>query len=511
MREQAPEQLKPLYPSLQDNITKVLEELHFASDIVLRELLIGTEEAPLRAALFYTEGLVDTQSLHHYVMEPLMLKMDPAEWAAVLHAEEGFLQRLKNDVITVAAVMEIADFDNLFTSLLSGNVILLFEGLDVGFLLSLKGWETRAISEPSTESIIRGPRDSFTETLRTNTALIRRRIRDTRLRVEQRMVGRSTKTDVAIMYIEGIANEKVVEEVRTRLDRIDLDSVLESSFIEEEIQDRTATPFPTIFNSERPDVVSANLLEGRVAIVVDGTPFVLTVPALFVEFFQSADDYYQRSDISTLLRFLRLLCFFIALIGPSLYIAITTFHQEMLPTQLLISLAAQREGVPFPAFIEALVMEITFEILREAGVRMPRAVGQAMSIVGTLVIGTAAVDAGIVSAAMVIVVSITAISNFVFPAFNMGIPVRMLRFVLMGLAASFGIFGIIVGLIALVLHLCSLRSFGVPYMSPLAPIQISDQKDVLVRVPRWMMLTRPHLISSWNNVRQKSNRPKQRQ
>lgn len=507
MPDQTSKQVEPLFPNLQDNIDRVLEELHYASDIVLREIIIGSD-APIRAALFYTEGLVDTKSLHHYLMEPLMLKMDRLEWGKMLDSEGGFLRRLKEDVLTIAAVMEVSDFENLFTALLSGNVILLFDGYCDGFLLSLKGWDARSISEPATETIIRGPRDSFTETLRTNTALIRRRIRDTRLRVEQRMIGRSTKTDVAIMYIEGIANASVVEEVRTRLDRIDLDSILESSYIEEEIQDRTLTPFPTIYNTERPDVVCANLLEGRVAIVVDGTPFVLTVPAIFVEFFQSADDYYQRADISTLLRLLRLICFFIALIGPSIYIAITTFHQEMLPTMLLISLAAQREGVPFPAFMEALLMEVTFEILREAGVRMPRAVGQAMSIVGTLVIGTAAVDAGIVSAAMVIVVSITAIATFVFPAFSMGIPVRILRFCLMALAASFGIFGIIVGLIALVLHLCSLRSFGVPYMTPIAPIQMSDQKDVLLRVPRWMMLTRPNLISSWNNVRQRNNRVK---
>ena len=234
------------------------------------------------------------------------------------------------------------------------------------------------------------------------------------------------------MFIKGIVNDKVVEEVRKRLDRIDIDGILESGYIEELIQDETYTPFPTVYNTERPDVIAAGLLEGRIAILVDGTPFVLLVPALFTQYFQSAEDYYQRSDFG-LLRMLRYLALFIALLGPSLYIAITTFHQEMLPTALLISLAAQREGVPFPAFIEALMMEVTFEILREAGVRMPRAVGQAVSIVGALVIGQAAVEAGIVSAAMVIVVSITAIANFSFPSFNMAISIRILRFVFDGI------------------------------------------------------------------------------
>ncbi len=307
------------------------------------------------------------------------------------------------------------------------------------------------------------------------------------------------------MYLKGIASDKVVEEVRARLDRIDIDGILESGYIEELIQDERYSPFPTMYSTERPDVVASEILEGRIAILIDGTPFVLTVPALMIQFFHAAEDYYQRADISTLIRIIRLISFVIALLGPSLYIAITTFHQEMLPTSLLIGLAAQREGVPFPAFIEALLMEVTFEILREAGIRMPRAVGQAVSIVGTLVLGTAAIEAGIVSAAMVIVVSITAISSFVFPAFNMSISIRMLRFALMGLAASFGIFGIIVGVIALVLHLCSLRSFGVPYVSPFSPMIIQDLKDTIVRLPIWAMLTRPRLISQKNIFRQ--NRP----
>ncbi len=199
------------------------------------------------------------------------------------------------------------------------------------------------------------------------------------------------------------------------------------------------------------------------------------------------------------------MAFFIALLGPSLYIAITTFHHELLPTELLVGLAAEREGVPFPAFIEALIMEITFEILREAGVRMPKAIGQAVSIVGTLVIGQAAVEAGIVSPAMVIVVAITAISNFVFPIFNMAISIRMLRFPLMGLAASFGLFGIAVGIVAMVLHLCSLRSFGVPYMSPMAPMIPSDLKDSIFRVPHWAMFSRPRLISQKNVVREQND------
>nr|WP_281280436.1 spore germination protein [Paenibacillus koleovorans] len=229
--------------------------------------------------------------------------------------------------------------------------------------------------------------------------------------------------------------------------------------------------------------------------VVDGTPFVLLVPALFVQFMQSAEDYYQRAEFASLIRILRYVCLFISLLAPALYIAITTFHQELLPSSLLFSLAAQREGIPFPAFIEAVIMEITFEILREAGVRLPKTVGQAVSIVGALVIGQAAVDAGLVSPAMVIVVAITAISNFVIPSFSMGISIRILRFILMIFAATFGLFGVTVGLLAIVQHMVSLRSFGVPYMSPVAPFVVEDQKDTIFRFPLWSLFSRPKYIS----------------
>jgi spore germination protein KA len=285
------------------------------------------------------------------------------------------------------------------------------------------------------------------------------------------------------MYLQGEVDENVLSTLKERLNRIDIKGILETGNIEEFITEEMYSPFPTVFNTERPDTVAANILEGKVAIVVDGTPFVLTLPALFAEFFTSADDYYNKWDISTFVRILRYIAFFIALLGPSVYIALTTFHQEMIPTQLLMSLAAQREGVPFPAFVEALIMEATFEVIREAGLRMPKPLGQAISIVGALVIGQAAVDAGFVSPAMVIVVAITALSSIVFPAYNMAIPVRMLRFLMMSLAASFGLFGIAVGLFALIIHLTSIKSFGTNYMIPYAPNSKYLLRDTIIRAP----------------------------
>lgn len=500
--------MEPIKTRLRDNIQHIQTALGNSDDIIIRKFQFGAN-GHIRAGIVYTDGLVDANSIQNFIMETLMIDLPKMELAHRAVDDENLPLFLKEVVLTVGEIDEIVDFETLFTSLLSGNAILLLDGYSQGFSIGMKEWDSRGVTEPTTESTVRGPREGFSESLRTNTALLRRKIRNPRLWLETRMIGKVTKTNVAIAYVKGIVNDKVVEEVRERLDRIDIDGILEGGYIEELIQDETFSPFPTVYNSERPDVIAAELLEGKVAILVDGTPFVLVVPALFISFLHSAEDYYQRADISTLLRLLRFIGFFIALLGPSLYIAITTFHQEMLPTQLLIGLAAQREGVPFPAFVEALLMEITFEILREAGVRMPKAVGQAVSIVGTLVIGTAAVEAGISSAAMVIVVSITAIASFVFPALNMSIAIRMLRFPFMILGASFGIFGLIMGIIALVLHMCSLRSFGVPYMTPFAPLIPAENKDTLFRVPWWAMHTRPRLIAQKNVVRE-GNQPRRK-
>jgi spore germination protein KA len=499
-----------LRSNLKQNIQKVKEDLGNSSDIIFREVPLS-KSGVLVMGLIYTEGLTDQKIINDFVAETVM--MDLANQPDNLSSPSWMFQRLKDFALTIGGIKDVTDFDTLYNSVLSGEAVILLDGYEQGVAVSVQGWKDRGVNEPTTESTVRGPQEAFSETLRTNTALIRRKIKDPNLWLESRQIGRVTKTDVAIMFIKGIASDGVIEEVRMRLDRIDIDGILESGYIEELIQDETYTPFPTIKNSERPDVIAAELLEGKVAILVDGTPFVLVVPALFVSFLHAAEDYYQRADISTLVRILRYVGIFITLLAPSLYIAITTFHQEMLPTPLVLGLAAQREGVPIPAFIEALIMEVAFEVLREAGLRMPRAIGPAVSVVGTLVIGQAAVEAGIVSAAMVIVVAITAISSFIFPSYSMSNTFRMLRFPMMGLAASFGLFGIFVGIIAILLHLCSLRSFGVPYMSPFAPMIIVDQKDVIFRFPRWAMFTRPRLISQKNITRgqkSQSQKPKSR-
>ncbi|CAH1213186.1 Spore germination protein B1 [Paenibacillus allorhizoplanae] len=490
-----------LEQSLELNMDRVKKAFGNSNDIITQTINLNGSDS-IQIGFIYINGLINPSSIQALLTENLKVDLSESPFNA-----------LKNSMSTLGQVREIPDFESLYQAILAGLTVILLNGWGQGLAANTQGGEHRSVEEPTTQSVVRGPREGFTEQLSTNVALVRRKIRDPDLWMESKTIGRKSKTEVAIMYMNGIVNDKLVQEARIRLGRIDIDAIFESGNVEELIQDETYSPFPTLYNTERPDVVAAGLMEGRIAILVDGTPFVLMAPALFIQFYQSAEDYYQRADFATLLRFLRYACFFISLLAPSLYIAITTFHQELLPSSLLISLAAQREGIPFPAFIEAAVMELTFEILREAGVRLPKTVGQAVSIVGALVIGQAAVEAGLVSPAMVIIVAITAISNFVIPSFNMGITIRILRFLLMLVAASFGLFGVTVGLIAIVIHLSSLRSFGIPYMSPMAPFILADQKDTIFRLPQWALSTRPRLISQKNNIRENiasSNKPENR-
>ena len=315
------------------------------------------------------------------------------------------------------------------------------------------------------------------------------------------IVGRYTQTEIIIAYIKGLADKTLIEEVTNRLQRIDIDGVLESGYIEEMIEDNPFSPFPQLINTERVDVAAAGLLEGRVVILIDGTPDVLVAPITLYSLLQSAEDYYQRFMISTTIRWMRYFFLVISLLLPSLYVALITYHQEMVPTALLISMARSREEIPFPALVEALIMEIFFEVLREAGIRLPKQVGSAVSMVGALVIGDAAVAAGIISAPIVIVVAITGIASFMIPRYSAGIAIRMLRFPMIFLAGTMGLLGIILGVISIVVHLCSLRSFGISY-HPIAPINGRELKDVLIRAPWWKLNTRPHLTGEDNKYRQ---------
>lgn len=491
---------------LQENIQSISTMTNNSIDIIIRQFSIG-DSPRVQAAVVYVDGLTNADALQDFLLETYMVDFNEIGHEKQNKLTNQTINYLKETLLPIAGVKEITLFEQLFNDIFSGKSIFFIDGFNVALSVSFAKWEERGVTETKTETVIRGPQEGFSENIRINTALVRRRIKNPNLWIEEKTVGTQTKTKIELMYMKGIVNEKVLQEVRERIDQVNVDSILESGELEQCIEDAPFSPFPTIYHSERPDAITGGLLEGRVAIFVDGTPFVLLVPALFVQFFQTPEDYYQRADIATFIRLLRFISFFIALLVPSFYVALLTFHQEMIPPQLIISLAAQREGVPFPAFFEALFMEVAFEILRESGLRMPKATGQAVSVVGALIIGTAAVEAGFISSAMVIVVSLTAIASFVFPLYSVGIAARMLRFAFIFLAAFLGLYGIFIGIMLLVLHLCTLRSFGIPYMSPLGPFIASDQKDAMITFPKWGLFTRPRLISQKNIVREKTSMP----
>jgi len=486
-----------LSADLASNLARIKGIFQNCGDIVYRQFLFAQRE-DIRLVLIYTDGLADKLQVSEQIMRALSLEVPMAAPDADITKASAY-HLIKERGLCVHQVKETDRLEDVIEAVLSGDTVLLVEGHPFAIINGARGWESRQVSESENEMVVRGPRESFVETLRTNTALLRRKIKNSNLKLEMMQLGRVTKTDVAVVYVKGIANDKLVEEVKSRLQGIDLDSVLESGYIEELIQDNTWSPFPQINHTEKPDRLAARLMEGRVGIMVDGTPIVLSVPTVFVEFMHSAEDYYERFQIGTVVRIIRFLSMFLSLVMPSFYIAIITYHQEMLPTALLLSLAAQREAVPFPAFVETLLMELTFEILREAGIRLPRQVGQAVSIVGALIVGEAAVRAGLVAPATVIVVAFTGISSFVY-FYSASFAIRLLRFPMIVLSATLGLYGLISILIIIVVHLCALRSFGTPYLSPIAPVSLGDMKDLIVRAPWWAMFTRPRLIG-WKNLK----------
>ncbi|RED59207.1 spore germination protein [Cohnella lupini] len=458
-------------------VDQITERLGISPDFVCHEIHIKPGSSVY--CIFITT-IVSSDVIDEILLKPIQEQSRHGE------VSEDLIEWLRL-LIPKAELMAFEDASEGIRNLLEGHCLLIPASSDRFLCYDVSQGQNRSISEPSTESSIRGPREGFVEDIARNVALIRKRLKSEHLVFEQMVIGTETRTKVYLCYVDNIASSQVVDEFRRRLKAIHTDSILESSYIEEWIQDTAITPFPQLTSTERPDSVVAKIIEGQVGVLTDGTPIVLIGPITFFQLFNSPEDYYQRADFATLSRWLRMFAFLLAIFTPALYIAVVSYHQELLPTSLLISLAAQREEVPFPVFFEAAIMTITFEILREAGLRMPRIAGQSISIVGALVLGEAAVEAGLVSAAMVIVTSLTAISNFVSPNYSFGIAQRIIQFAFMLLAGFLGLFGLMCGVFFLLIHLVSLRSFGVKYMSPIAPIAVSEWKDTLVRVPRYMM------------------------
>lgn len=488
---------------LASNLTVLKKRFQGSADVVFREFKVGFDPNK-SAVLIYIDGLVNSESMNATILKPLMYDYEREELWKELN-QHNLLSFIRDYAVPNNKVQEFSQFQEITDNILRGNSALLLDGFNSALIFDSIGFDSRVIQEPATESVVRGPREGFNESLATNLSLLRRKIINENLVLEQLNLGIRTRTKVCFVYLKGVVNEKLVIEVRNRLQKIDIDGILESGYIEQLIEDAPVSIFPTVGNTEKPDILAAKLLEGRIGILVDGTPIVLTVPYLLVEALQSSEDYYARPYYVTIVRWIRIASLMLALFLPAVYIAIQSFHPDLIPTSLLISMAKAREGIPFPAYVEVFLMGMIFEILREAGIRMPRPIGQAVSIVGGLVIGEAASQANLVSNTVIIFVALTGIASFVIPSLGDAIPLS--RLFLMICAMFLGIFGILMGSVFLFVHLVKLRSFGIPYLAPLAPGNLDDWQDVLVKAPTWALNTRPRLLGAWNSIRGRSIKP----
>lgn len=375
--------------------------------------------------------------------------------------------------------------------ILNGNTVLLIKGEKNAYIFQTASIMKRAIEEPGTEQVLRGPREGFVEDIHTNLMLIRNKLKNQSLKVKYITLGVQTKTKIAIVYLKNIANEEMVQEVYQRVSNIDIDGVLESRYIESKIKDQPFSPFPTVNNTERPDKVCAGLLEGKVAIFTDGTPVALTAPAVFVEFLHSSDDYYNSALFATFIRWIRALGLFVSLILPAFVIAISTIHHDLLQLPLLLRMASMREDLPYPIVVEMFFMLITFELIREAGLRIPKVYGNAaIPILGLVLISQIGVYAGLLGPISTVTVATTALVTYILPNQSFQQLAGLVRIPMIFLAGLFGLMGIIIGLMFILTYLCSLRSFGTPYLSPISPARKEGWKDVFIRAPRWAMETR---------------------
>lgn len=500
----------PLFKSLEDNLGQVRETLGNANDLLIREFqLKGAGDR--KGAALGIDGMIDTNQAEEFVVKIMMVDLSIIHDDEETSKSQHIFQTLFESRISMMDAKTAGTFEDLFTNLINGHIIVLIDGVPQIMMFDCKGWQMRSIGEPQTEVSIRGPKDSFVETIRVNTAQIRRRVKDPRLRFDAHVVGEVSQTDVFVVYIDGIVNPETVKVANERIENLDIDGIVDSGQLMQYIEDHSLTVFPRLVESERPDKVSAALMQGSIAILVDGSPFVILGPIHFATMFQTVDDYYARPMIASFQRLIRYFSFLLVVLVPGLYIAISTFHQEMIPTVLLITIINQRSSSPFPTFIETLIILGLFEIIREASVRKPQAIGDSMTIVGSLIIGQTIVQAGLVSYMVIIIGSITAIASFILSGSRLNNATRILSFVFMVIGAAFGLYGITLGFLFVILHLCSLTSFNQPYMAPIAPFILHDQEDQFVRFPLSWMKYRPEIYQSPNKTRHNLAKPKRKE
>lgn len=491
--EKAPEPGDKIKSGIDDNLAhmKDIYSIPVNSDIILREFDLTYGCKPVRAFIIFFDGMTDREVINNYILKPLMVNsLMPLKDTA-----EGLEDYVVRQLMPHCQVDINKGYKKAVETVNFGGCALFIDGLDVCFTADVKGWEHRGVEKPNNEIIIKGPQEAFNEVLRTNSAQIRKRLKDEDLIAEDVMVGKVSRTPCSIMYIKDVANEALVAEVRRRLEGIRVDYLLDAGALEQLIEDSTSYPSPQMISTERPDYVAELLVSGRVAIIVGGSPNVLVVPVTAFDLMHSPEDNYIRYPYVNLLRYIRYIAGFLALLLPGLYVAITNYHQEMIPTDLLLAIEASREKVPFPSLVEILLMELSFELIREAGLRVPGPIGPTLGIIGALILGQAAVAANIVSPILIIIVALTGIGSFAIPNYSLAYSIRIMRFAFIILGTLSGFLGITVGLFIIGCWSTALKSFGVPFMAPLGPRTSRSFKNVIFKAPEWKMESRPDYLN----------------
>lgn len=482
----------PLSKKLDENIKNLEILFQDCGDFVRRKFPVGVNKE-INVFIAYIDLMIDRRIIEESLLEQLIVQIRsvPPQMDRI---KTSIYEFIRDGGLATADIKEVESLDEAVLAILSGDTILIIDGYAKVIVISTKGWPNRGIQELDSEVVIRGSKEGFTEALRMNTVLIRRRIRDTKLKVKQLQIGTRSRTDIAIMYLDDIVRKDILEDLEKRLDSFKIDSILDSSYIEELIQQDWMSPFPQIQATQRPDKAASAILEGRIAIVVDNSPFVLLIPSTINNFFQSSEDYYDRWTIMSFTRLIRFIAAFFSVGIPGFYIALTDYHPSMIPTPLTMAIAASREQVPFPTVVEVVLMELSFELLREAGTRLPGPIGSTIGIVGGIIIGQAAVEAKIVSPVVVIIVAVTAISSFAIPDNSLTVGFRIVKYLIIATSAILGLYGFLLGILIVLIHLVSLKSFNIPYLYPYVSAGITgynDLKDSIFRLPLFMMYKRP--------------------
>ncbi|WP_211274627.1 spore germination protein [Anaerobacillus arseniciselenatis] len=448
-------------------------------------------------ALLYLNGMVNFESIETTVIRPLIEKEG-------VYGKGSLSEIVGKEILVNKDVQKIEALDDAKIEILRGNTIIFIDNEAVALSITTAGFEHRGVEKPQSENVLKGPMESFVESGFINRSLIRKQVHNEHLITESLTVGKKKSTVISMLYINDIVNHDLVEKVKKRIDEINVDCLQGVSILEQHIEERPYSLLPSILYTERPDRAAAFLQEGHIVLIMDNSPACLVVPVTIWSFFHTAEDYYQRWAYGNFIRCVRFFAIFVALLVPSLYIAITNFHVEMIPADLVLSIAATRERVPFPSIVEVIIMEIAFELLREAGVRIPSAIGPTIGIVGALILGQAAVEANIISPILVIVVAVTGLASFAIPDISFSFFIRLLRFVFLFFGATMGLFGVAACLTVLIAYCSTAKSFGVPFFAPISP-HYRSSKDTLIRPPLWKMWLRPFYVSRKNFKR--STRP----